>query len=189
LTFVYTVNRTASASVTQAGAGAPPPPIGGVSCSNIPGITNTKVIPVSWLTSVGTGISTKSAGGIGPGDAAVFVLTPPAGASSAGRLGTFRVSPTDGNAYNTRIISISQTPCDFSRSMGIASVSQGQEPTLYFSVGGYPIDRYGRTITTNANLTGGQTYYVTVIQETSVGGANACMSSACNVNYGLTPGT
>ena len=187
-TFTYTVNGTASASVTQAGTGSAPPP-GNISCSNIPGITNTKVISVAWTQSIGTGISTKGVG-FGPGDAVVFVLTPPVGKTSNGAYGTFRTSPTDANAYNTRIMSISATPCDFSRSMGIASVVQGQEPTLYFSVGGYPKDKYGRTVTTNANLTAdGRSYYVTVIQEISVGGANTCMSSVCNVNYGLIPGT
>lgn len=190
VSFRYTVvgaNGTGFADVTQAGTGSAPPPTSGISCSNIPGISNTKVISVPWQATIGTGFSTKGVG-FAPGDAVVFVINPPSGASSGGKLGSFRVSPTDASSYNTRIMSISASPCDFSRSMGIGSVVQGQEPTVYFSVGGYPLDKYGRTTTTNANLTGGRPYYVTVIQEVSVGGANACNSSYCNVNYGLTPG-
>lgn len=192
-TFRYSVvgsNGSSFVDVTQQGAGTAPPPTGSISCSNIAGISNTKVIPVAWQTTIGTGFSTSKQGGFAPGDAVVFVVTPPVGASTHGGFGTFRVSPSDGNAYNTRIMSISATPCDFSRSMGTASMVQGQEPTLYFTVGGNAVDKYGRTITSNANLTAdGRSYYITVIQQLTVGGTNACNSSSCNVNYGLTPGT
>jgi hypothetical protein len=124
-----------------------------------------------------------------PGTAAVFVVDVPAGASSNGSQGSFRISPTDANAYNTRILSVSASPCDFSRSLGSATVVQGQDVRVYFTVGGHAVDRYGRAITTIADLSPGKRYYFTVLSQQSVGGANSCMSGACNINYGLTPAT
>ena len=192
-TFTYTFTGTGgsdSATVTQlAGSSPPPPPTGSISCSNIPGINNTIAIPVSWETTIGTGFSTAKAGGFAPGTASVFVVQVPAGASSHGTLGSFRISPTNANGYNTRILSVSDVPCDFTRSLGSASVVQGQDVRVYFTVGGRSTDRYGRPVMTIADLTPGKKYYFTVINQYSVGGANSCTSSYCDINYGLTPGT
>jgi hypothetical protein len=168
---------------------APPPPGGNISCSNIPGITATKVIPISWQYVSGIASTAKSIGGFGANDAVVYVMTVPAGASSGGRLGDFSMSPTDQYAYNDRMISISDAPCDFSRKLGRASVKIGQEPNVYFSVGGYPLTRYGTQDTNNANLNPGQTYYVTVIQKSTVDGGSTCMAGTCNINYALHPGS
>jgi len=192
-TYTYTFTGTSgsdSATVTQtAGTGSPPPQTGSISCSSIAGISNTIVIPVSWQTTIGTGFTTSKAGSMAPGTAAVFVVDIPAGASSNGTQGSFRISPTDANSYNTRILSVSGSPCDYSRSLGTASVVQGQDVRVYFTVGGHAVDRYGRAMTSVADLSPGKRYYFTVINEKSVGGENACTSSACNINYGLTPGT
>ena len=192
-TYTYTFTGTGgsdSATVTQtAGSTTPPPQTGSISCSSIPGISNTIVIPVSWQTTIGTGFSTSKAGGFAPGPASVFVVDVPAGASSHGTQGSFRISPSNANGYNTRILSVSASPCDFSRSLGTASVVQGQDVRVYFTVGGHATDRYGRQITSIADLTPGQKYYFTVVNQYSVGGANSCTSSACDINYGLTPGT
>jgi hypothetical protein len=187
-TYVYSVsgaNGTASTSVTVAAAGAPPPPVGDISCTNIPGVKNTKVVALPWSTSIGTGINTKAAGGFGPSDAFVFVVQPPAGYTTNGKLVLFKQSPTDAGAYNNRMVSISTSPCDFTRSMGSASLVQGQEATLYFTVGGYPVSKYGTPVTTNANLTGGNKYYITIVNQQPLG-SNTCSSGSCNVNYGLT---
>jgi len=193
-TYTYTFTGTSgsdSATVTQtAGTSGPPPPqTGSISCSSIAGISNTIVIPVSWQTTIGTGFTTSKAGSIAPGTAAVFVVEVPAGASSGGSQGSFRISPTNDQGYNMHIMSVSDSPCDFSRSLGTASVVQGQDIRLYFTVGGHAVDRYGRAITSIADRTPGRKYYFTVLSQQSVGGVNACTSSACNVNYGLTPGT
>lgn len=192
-TYTYTFTGTGgsdSATVTQlAGTSNPPPTTGSISCSNIAGISNTIVIPVSWETTIGTGFSTSKAGGFAPGTASVFVVQVPAGASSHGTQGSFRISPTNANGYNTRVLSVSDSPCDFSRSLGSASVVQGQDVRVYFTVGGHAVDRYGRAITSIADLSPGKKYYFTVVNQSPVGGANTCTSSACDINYGLTPGT
>ena len=192
-TYTYTFtgsDGSDSATVTQtAGSSPPPPTTGSIACSNIGGITKTIVIPVSWETTIGTGFSTSKAGGFAPGTASVFVVQVPAGLSSHGTQGSFRISPTNANGYNTRILSVSDSPCDFSRSLGSASVVQGQDVRVYFTVGGHATDRYGRAITSIADLTPGKKYYFTVVNQYSVGGANSCTSSACDINYGLTPGT
>lgn len=187
--WVYTVSGSAgSASVTvpQAGTGStPPPPPSGIACTNIPGITSTTTIPVSWNYTAGLA-STKSAGGFAPGQAVVFVFTVPAGVQSD-QLGNFSTSPTDQNAYNNRVVALSDTPCDLSGKLSPSSVKIGQEPNVYFSVGLYPsITRLGRTYpdTSNAKLNAGQTYYVTVIQQDGSGN-NTCNASACNINFGL----
>jgi hypothetical protein len=194
-TYTYTFTGTGgidNATVTQL---APPPPGGGgesISCSSIPGISNTIVIPVSWQTTIGTGFSTSKAGGFAPGTASVFAVQVPAGVSSNGKQGSFRISPSNAFGYNTRILSVSDSPCDYSGSLGTASVVQGQDVRVYFTVGPPPptVDKYGRTtVPTIANLTPGKKYYFTVVNQYSVGGANSCTSSACDINYGLTPGT
>ena len=190
-TYTYTFtgsNGSDSATVTQTtGTTSPPPQTGSISCSSIPGIKNTIVIPVSWATTIGTGFTTSKAGGMPPGTAAVFVVDVPAGASSNGTQGSFRISPTNANGYNTRILSVSASPCDYSRSLGTASVVQGQDVRVYFTVGGHATDKYGRIVTSIADLAPGNKYYFTVVNQYSVGGANSCMSSACDINYGLTP--
>ena len=192
-TYTYTFTGTSgsdSATVTQtAGTGSPPPQTGSISCSSIAGISNTIVIPVSWQTTIGTGFTTSKAGSIAPGTAAVFVVEVPAGASSGGSQGSFRISPTNDQGYNMHIMSVSDSPCDFSRSLGTASVVQGQDVRVYFTVGGHATDKYGRIVTSIADLAPGNKYYFTVVNQYSVGGANSCMSSACDINYGLTPGS
>jgi hypothetical protein len=187
--WTYTVTGSAgSASVTvpQAGTGsAPPPPPSGISCSNIPGISSTAVIPVSWNFVSGL-VSTKSSGGFAPGQAVVFVFTVPSGVQSAS-LGNFSTSPTNQSAYNNRTIAMSDTPCDLSGKLAPSSIKIGQEPNIYFSVGVYPtITRLGRTYpdTSNPMLNAGQTYYVTVVQQDSPGN-NTCNSSSCDINFGL----
>jgi hypothetical protein len=189
LTVTYTLsgaNGTAQTTVTQLGTGSPPPPPPPPgSCTSIPGITNVKTIALPWATTIGTGVSTAKVG-FGPNDAIVFVVTPPVGTTTSGNYVQFKQSPTGPLAYNSRMVSISTVPCDFSRSMGPGSVSIGQEVPLYFSVGGYPIGGrlFPAPITTNANLTGGTTYYISVINQTPLG-TGTCTSSACDVNYGL----
>jgi hypothetical protein len=169
----------------------PPPPSGSISCNGRPGITNTKVIALPWQYLATTGNSTSKVGGFAPGDAVVFTITPPAGTSTGGKYASIGISPTDSKAYNLRVTSISTSPCDFSRSMGLASVIGGQSATLRFTVGGYPVSRMGTQVTSNANLTAGKTYYVTVYNQalrddgSGPTGVNTCMSSGCNVNYQL----
>jgi hypothetical protein len=187
--WTYTVTGSAgSASVTvpQAGTGStPPPPPSGISCTNIPGITSTTVIPVSWNYTAGL-TSTKSFGGFAPGQAVVFVFTVPAGVQSAS-LGNFSTSPTDQNAYNNRTIALSDTPCDLSGKLAPSSIKVGQEPNIYFSVGVYPtITKFSYSYPDKSNpmLNAGQTYYLTVVQQDSPGN-NTCNSSACNINFGL----
>jgi hypothetical protein len=183
----YTVvgaNGTNFVDVSEAGAGAPPPPIGSIQCTNIAGISSTTTINVSWQYVAGL-VSTKSFGGFAPGQAVVFAFTVPGGVTSGGSLGNFSMAPTDASAYNNRFMGISDTPCDLSGKMGPASVTSGANGYIYFSVGGYPSDKYGRLNTQNPNLNPGQTYYVTVIQEASPGGDNTCSNSACNINFGL----
>src|SRR6188472_1037045 len=82
----------------------PPPQTGPIACSSIPGISRTIVVPVSWQTTIGTGFTTSKAGSLSPGTAAVFVVDVPAGASSRGTQGSFRISPSNANGYNTRIM-------------------------------------------------------------------------------------
>jgi hypothetical protein len=186
--WVYAVSGSGSATVTvaQAGVGStPPPPPSGIACNNIPGITSTVTIPVSWNYTSGL-TSTKSFGGFAPGQAVVFVFTVPSGVQSD-QLGNFSTSPTDQNAYNNRTVALSDTPCDLSGKLAASSVKIGQEPNIYFSVGLYPSKTVlGRTYndTSNAKLNAGQTYYVTVVQEDSTGN-NTCNSSSCNINFGL----
>jgi hypothetical protein len=196
--FQHTFGRLLAAAAFVGGAVASAPSSGltitvngtcSASCSGIPGISRTIVLPVSWQTTIGTGFTTSKAGSLSPGTAAVFVVDIPAGASSRGTQGSFRISPSNANGYNTRILSVSDRPCDYSRSLGTASVVQGQDVRVYFTVGGHATDKYGRMITTIADLTPGNRYYFTVVNQYSVGGANSCMSSACDINYGLTPGT
>jgi hypothetical protein len=112
--WVYSVNGgQGQVTVPQAGAGStPPPPPNGIACTNIPGITSTTTIPVSWNYTSGL-TSTKSFGGFAPGQAVVFVFTVPSGVQSAS-LGNFSTSPTDQNAYNSRTVALSDTPCDLS---------------------------------------------------------------------------
>ena len=167
-------------------APSPLPPVSGsVSCASIPGITGkTQVVPMAWQIVSGI-VSTNKAGGFNANDAFVFTITPPPGTTTKGQLANFSISPSDSSAYNNRLIAISDTPCDFSGKLGPASVKMGQEPNVYFTVGGYPVDKYGRPNTSNANLTAGQPYYVTVIQQSSVGGGGTC-SGTCNVNFGLS---
>jgi hypothetical protein len=189
-TFTYTFTgsiSSASATVNQ----LPGTPTSGeaISCSNIPGIARTKRIDVAWETTMGN-VSTSKSGGFAPGDAVVFVVKPPAGATTGGKQGIFGISPSDANSYYDRIISLSARPCDFSGSLGTWSVKKGQEPSIYFSVGGPAIDqRKGTVISAVPVMQAGQEYYFTVIHQQSPGGANTCMSSNCNVNYGLLPGT
>jgi len=185
--WVYSVNGgQGQVTVPQAGAGStPPPPPNGIACTNIPGITSTTTIPVSWNYTSGL-TSTKSFGGAAPGQAVVFVFTVPAGVQSAS-LGNFSTSPTDQNAYNNRTVALSDTPCDLSGKLAPSSVKVGQEPNIYFSVGVYPtITKFGFSSfdTSNPKLNAGQTYYVTVVQQDSPGN-NTCNSGACNINFGL----
>ena len=187
--WTYTVTGSggsASVTVPQAGAGStPPPPPSGISCNNIPGITSTTTIPVSWNYLSGLQ-STKSSGGFAPGQAVVFVFTVPSGVQSS-QLGNFSTSPTDQNAYNNRVVALSDTPCDLSGKLAASSVKVGQEPNIYFSVGLYPMKTAGgRTYpdTSSALLNAGQTYYVTVVQQDGSGN-NTCNSSACNINFSL----
>jgi hypothetical protein len=142
------------------------------------------VIPVGWEPDARI-VSTRASGGFAPGEAVVFVFTPPVGVNSGGQKGRFTTSPSDAAAYNTRLAVLSDTPCDFSGKMGRGSVVASQEPTLYFTVGGYPTNRYGITDTTYPDLKGGVSYYITVIPQHSVGGENSCTSSQCNINYSL----
>lgn len=187
-TYTYTGSTgSGSATVIESGTGSDTTP-GNISCTSIPGINNTRVVAMPWQFTSGI-ISTAKLGGFKSGDAYVFTITPPPGTTTSGQLGSFSTAPTDGNGYNNRIISLSDTPCDFSRKLGRGSVVQGMVLTAYFTVGGYPIDKYGRQDTTYPSLTPGQTYYVTVIQQNSVGGSNSCLNSSCNINYGLSPGT
>ena len=189
LNWTYTVTGSAgSASVTvpQAGTGStpPPPPTGSIACTNIPGITATTTIAASWNYVAGL-VSTKSFGGFAAGQAVVFAFTVPSGVTSNGVLGNFSMAPTDGNAYNNRFMGLSDTPCDLSGKLAPNSITGGQNGYIYFSVGGYPKDKYGRLNTQNANLNAGQTYYVTVVQQASPGGDNTCTSGSCNINFGI----
>jgi hypothetical protein len=192
-TFRYSVvgaNGTNFVDVTQQGTGSAPPPTGDLNCSNIAGVSKTTTINVPWQYVSGL-VSTRTYGGFGAGQAVVFAFTPPAGASSGGAYGNFRFSPSGQDAYNNRMASISDTPCDFSGKLGGNSIKRGQEAVLYYSVGGYPKTRYGTTNATNPDLIPGKTYYVTVIQQDTVGGTNTCNSAVCNVDFALTkaPGT
>jgi hypothetical protein len=59
---------------------------------------------------------------------------------------------------------------------------------LYFTVGGRSIDKYGRVRTDIPDLIAGQTYYITIIQQDSVGGNDTCVwGSSCDINYALYP--
>jgi hypothetical protein len=152
---------------------------GPVSCSNITGITRTIVIPLPWQTTIGR----HKTNDFGEGDAVVFRFTPPLGSGSAGKMGWVSTSPTNGGAYNQRTVALSDVPCDFSRKLGLGTVASGQEPILYFSVDGYPVNAYGQPDTRNANLTPGKEYFLTVVQQASPGAVNTCTQSPCNIDY------
>jgi hypothetical protein len=194
-TYTYTFtgsNGSDSATVTQLAGTSSPPPTGPVSC-NLPGISNVKVVSLPWQYLATTGNSTaKAAGGFGGGDAVVFAITPPAGTDTGGKYVTIGLSPTNSQSYNQRSYAISTSPCDFSRSLGTATVVGGQSGTLRFTVGGYPLSRLSQQpITTNADLVAGRTYYVSVVQQALLSdgsrpsGVNTCMNSSCDVNYQL----
>ena len=146
---------------------------------------NTKIVHVDWERVIGS-VSTRQFGGFHRGDAFVFVIDVPAGANSSGAQGFFKFSPTDGNAYIGRKVSLSNVPGDFSRAMGRGSVVFGQEGNVYFTVGGYPKDRYGRVNDSNANLDAGGRYYVTVVNDDGTGLDAAPIGVSCDINFGLS---
>lgn len=105
-----------------------------------------------------------------------FGFTIPPNYNSNKRLCYFKVSPHDGTAYWNRQITINQSPGIMTGTWMGCSRS-GQEPTLYFSVGGYPVSGYLKTPDTrNPDLVAGQTYYINVLQTEGVN---------CSINYGL----
>lgn len=164
-------------------AGTPPvveppkqePPASSIS---IPGY-NVKVIQLPWETTIGTGHSTRQVDGFYSRDAIVWVLDVPADANSQGEQGSFRISPSDGRAYVSRILSVSDTPGDFSRKLALGSVVQASDARVYFTVGGHGKDAYGRDITRVADLTPGKRYYFTAVNAGALDGS-------ADVNFGLT---
>jgi hypothetical protein len=117
----------------------------------------------------------------------VFQFTTPTGYSSTST-GRFNIVPTDGNGYNNRYMAISATPCDLSGSLAKGAVAVGYGTSIYFTVGAYAQKSYfGRLVddTSVPRLNAGQTYYVTIVQETSPGGDNTCFYSSCDLNYSL----
>ena len=71
---------------------------------------------------------------------------------------------------------LATSPGDFAP-MAAGSLVHGTDAlAVYFSAGGYPKDRYGRLITTQADLKAGQRVYVNVRQNDP--------TLACNLRYG-----
>lgn len=156
-----------------AGATAPSPtPTPTPSPTPTPTPAGVRIVNVAFSTLIGVMHET-----VGAGEVLAFRFTPSAGFSSNGKLCFFKQSPTDGGAYHDREVCLSDVPGDFSRRLGMGALVQGQEASAYFSVGGYPSDKYGRPVTTYPNLTAGQTYYVNVAQVDP--------SLVCHINYGL----
>lgn len=114
---------------------------------------------------------------INAGEALAFAITPPAGLSTGGQLANFSISPSDQNAYFDRLICLSAAPGDFDNPLRPSARKQGQEPNVYFSVGGYPVGRLGQPDMSSATLMPGTTYYVNVRQLDP--------TKACRINYGL----
>jgi hypothetical protein len=136
-----------------------------------------RVVTVPWTHTAGLPNITIMAG-----EVISFAITPPGGANSNGLLGSFSISPTDQNAYFDRVIALATAPGEFSAALGSSAMKTGQEPSVYFSVGGYPTKTvWGRTYTdtNNADLTAGKTYYVNVKQVDP--------TRSCRINYGLSP--
>jgi hypothetical protein len=198
-TYTFTGSGTGIKTLTVAGVGSTPPqdPPGGggggggtISCSNIPGITNTKVIALPWTYKAGVHV-TKDSGGFGPNDAIVFTITP--SSSTNGKRSTLWFLPSDQFAYNDRVISISDTPCDFSGKLGAGSVwSSGNSATFFFSAGGYPLNAFGQPKTDNPNLDVGKQYFITVVHRNGLSGGlpkggSTCNYSQCNIDYNFTP--
>jgi hypothetical protein len=111
----------------------------------------------------------------------VFSFTIPQGYSSQGRLCNFSISPTDANAYWERKIALSDQPREISPRLSDSAMKTGQEPNVYFSVGGYPMKKNFIGISyadkSNADLVAGKTYYINVLQ---------VVGNDCNINYGLS---
>ena len=137
-----------------------------------------------WATTVGSQ-STRTLGGFRPGDAYVFVLRPPNDYSSHGKMCSFRVSPTDADGYIMRAVSLSDTPGDYSRKLAPGSVKFGTDLRIYFSVGGHPVDKYGRQDTDDPDLIPGREYYVTVLNR-DAGGTDTSTGVSADINYALT---
>jgi len=155
---------------------APPTPVPGPAPSPQPVPNQTpsgvRIVAVPWKTTIGLPNVTIMAG-----ETIAFALLVPPGATSWGRLSNFSISPTDANAYFDRQICLSDVPGDFSQKLAPSALKTGQEPNVYFSVGGYPLDKYKRLDKSNANLDAGGTYYVNVRQVDP--------TLSCRINYGL----
>ena len=125
----------------------------------IPAPSKDSVIVVPWQVRTGTFSTT-----IDPGETVDFDFTPQ---NTNGKLASFAVSPSNDSAY-----------AETEMSLAGLSVS-GQGGRLYFSVGGYPKDRYGRETTRYPDLTPGQMQTITVRLKDP--------TATAKINYALMP--
>jgi hypothetical protein len=98
---------------------------------------------------------------------------------------SFRISPTDANGYIMRAVSLSDTPGDFTRKLAPGSVKFGTDLRIYFSVGGHPVDKYGRVDDGDADLIPGREYYFTVLCRDAGGTDTSAPGVSADINYAL----
>ena len=121
---------------------------------------------VPWKVRVGTFSTT-----IDPGEIVSFEFTPEV---TNGKLASFVISPADGSAYIATEMSLSSIPAGF----GDRTVL-GQGGRLYFSAGGYPMDKYNRVDARYPDLTPGVNWFVNVRLKDP--------TATAKINYALMP--
>lgn len=161
---------TASIQVAGTGVAPPPPPPGTISCT---GYTKTLVIDMPWVsTTVATRLKTDSYGSFGATDIMVIRFTVPSGVVSTSG-GMISMAEWGGGPVQ-RYAALSQTPCDFNKTLWNEELFTGVtlSPSVFV---GIPRIEYGGMF-----LQPGQTYYFNV-RNTDRYGNLSCDAGVCNM--------
>jgi len=171
--FTYTVNGTASASVTitEAAPSSTAPPPGPISC---PGYTTTLVYDLPW-----TAVSKITSKGFGNNAIVVARFTTPATSVVSGSATIAMAEWTP--PITTRTAAVSTSPCDLT-GQGTGAVSPGlyQTASWTYQINGTVTRLSGRIV-----LQPSTTYYVNVVNKNSTG-AWTCSASTCDIIVQLT---
>jgi hypothetical protein len=152
----------ASLAVTvPAPGGTAPPPTGPISCA-AQGFSSTTVIDLPWInTSIAGRILSNKYGSFGPNGALVIRFTVPAAHMTGGAY--FRMAEWGGGPVKRRA-TLSQTPCDFSKTSALVDMWESATISPSMLIGGTPAPF-------KAHLTAGQTYYLNLRNLTCAAGS------------------
>jgi hypothetical protein len=179
------VNKTVNVTV---GAPPPPPPGGmdltGCTAAGYVGRGLDVTFPATANTSVSNGaLSASPSGTFGNADALVVRFTTPA--AGVNDQSVFQPAGNPPSQNTSRVYTVSTKPCQFttdgSLTGSILYTISSQSPAITVNIGACPYTGVYAPYCSGAYLQPSTTYYVTMVNRTTFGGAPSCSNGNCDM--------